>query len=334
MTPENAAEKKDHGHRFLRGPAMEQPSELLTSLQTESVADGASLQTPNSVQKYMGGVFFVLRSVRAFWQRYVDVFLGAVLVLAGALKGQQLLTDPSMGLASGFPRALLIGAAAFELAFGCWLFAGLYGWVTRWIALAWFTSLAAVALAQTAGGAASCACFGALHTSPWLMLSFDVAAVAALWKWSPNDHSSPRHLPLVLCLCLLPATAFLGLTGAPRNRTLFAEIDLGSLAQGGCQQQAFQCCNDSGTLVEVAAIETSCPCASIHLERTGIPAGQCLKGNVTLDLDRERDFVGDLAIEAKGLTRGGRVAFRLVIRARVNKAGLERQRWTVSMMDG
>ena len=143
------------------------------------------------VNKRWGGqmVTSVTRAARMVWQRYLDVVLGGVLVLAGALKGQQLLVDPSVGRATGFPREVLIGAAAFELAFGCWLLAGLYRRVTRWLALAWFTSLAAVSLAQALGGAPSCACLGVLHTQPWLMFSFDVAAFAALGMWSPIGHS-------------------------------------------------------------------------------------------------------------------------------------------------
>jgi hypothetical protein len=128
-------------------------------------------------------------AVRILWQRYLDVVLGAVLVLAGVLKGQQLVTDPSWGRVSGFPRELLMGAAAFELALGCWLLAGVYRRITRWIALAWFTSLAAAVLAQEIGGAPSCACFGELHTHPGQIFVFDVAAVAALWLWSPKDRS-------------------------------------------------------------------------------------------------------------------------------------------------
>jgi hypothetical protein len=149
--------------------------------------------------------------------RYLDVVLGAVLLLAGVLKGQQLLTDPSVGRATGFPRELLIGAAAFELAFGCWLLAGLYRRVTRWLALAWFTSLAAVALAQVFGGVPACPCFGELHAHPWLMFAFDVVGVAALWTWTPNDRSSGRRLPTALCLSLLSAAALFGLAGAPRD---------------------------------------------------------------------------------------------------------------------
>jgi len=89
------------------------------------------------------GCFSRWRARLADWHRYLDVVLGAVLVLAGVLKGQQLLADPSVGRASGLPRELLLGASAFELAFGCWLLAALYRRLTRWLALAWFTSLAA-----------------------------------------------------------------------------------------------------------------------------------------------------------------------------------------------
>ncbi|MGH7172658.1 MAG: MauE/DoxX family redox-associated membrane protein, partial [Gemmataceae bacterium] len=248
-----------------------------------SVAEAAPRSRGGSVQTW-GGVTSLARAVRRFFAGYLDVVLGAVLVLAGALKGQQLLTDPSVGRATGFPRELLIGAAAFELAFGCWLLAGLYRRLTRWLALAWFTSLAAVALAQALGGAPACPCFGELHTHPWLIFAFDVLAVAALRMWSPNSHFSQGRLPAALCLSLLTAGAFLGLASAPRDRTLFAEIDLGEIAQGGQKQKAFQFRNDSGAFVEVAVIETSCPCASIRLERTAVAAGQFLAGNVTLDL--------------------------------------------------
>jgi len=250
--------------------------------------------------------------------RYLDVFLGAVLVLAGALKGQQLLTDPTAGRASGFPRELLIGASAFELALGCWMLAGLYRRLTRWLALAWFTCLAAVALAQGVGGAQSCACLGELHTDPWFMFAFDVASVAALWTWGPTSSSSVRFFPLALFLSLLPAAGVISLAAVPSHVPLFAETNLGDIAQGGQKQHMFQLRNDSGIFMEVAAIETSCPCASIRLERTGIPAGQFLAGNAMLDLRPKPDFEGDLAIEAKGLRPSGKVAFVLVVRARVH----------------
>ena len=299
---------------------MEEPHLLVSLSPKNSAVDAAPLPRGDSVQTLEGGemVTSVTRAVRTVWQRYLDVGLGAVLVLAGALKGQQLLTDPSVGRATGFPREVLIGAAVFELAFGCWLLAGLYRRLSRWIALAWFTCLAAVALAQALGGAPSCACLGELHTHPWLMFSFDVVAVAALWMWSPNGHISQWRLPTTLCLSLIPAAALLGLAAPPRNQPIFAEIDLGDIMQGGQKQQSFQVRNDSGALVEVNAIETSCPCASIRLDRTAVPAGELLSGNVTLDLRRKPEFVGDLAIEAKGLTRRGHMAFALVIRAQVH----------------
>jgi hypothetical protein len=250
-------------------------------------------------------------------QRYLDTVLGAVLVLAGVLKAHQLITDPSAVRLSWLPRELVIGSAAFELAFGCWLLGGLYRRLRRWLALIWFTILAAVALIQAVGGAPACACFGELRVHPWLMFSCDVGALAALWTWSSHDYSSRRFLLTVLCLSLLPAAALLGFVGATREHTPSAEIDLGDIAKGGQEQQAFQLRNGSGAFLEVAAIETSCPCASIRLEQTGVPAGQFLAGTVTLDLRSKPKFTGNLAIEAKGFTRSGHVAFELIIWARV-----------------
>lgn len=158
---------------------MEQPSSPVSASRIESAAHAASLARGDSVQT-RGGVISCTHAACTLLQYYLDVILGAVLVLAGALKGQQLLTDPSAGRASGFPRELLIGASAFELAFGCWMLAGLYRRLTCWLALGWFTSLSAVALAQAMGGAPSCACLGELYTDPWLMFVFDLSAVAAL----------------------------------------------------------------------------------------------------------------------------------------------------------
>lgn len=297
---------------------MEQPSSLARPSLTENTADAPSLQGGDSVQMWGGGLIPRACAAWTFLQRYLDVALGLVLVVAGALKGHQLLTDASAGRASGFPRELLIGATAFELAFGCWLLAGLYRRMTRWLALAWFTSLAAVALAQAMGGAPTCACLGELHTNPWLIFAFDMAAVAALWMSGPIGSSSPRCLSLALFLSLLPAAGVISLAAVPRPESLFAEIDLGDIAQAIQKQQAFQFRNDSGTLMEISAIETSCPCASIRLERSGVPAGQFLAGTVTLDLRPKPEFTGNLVIEAKGLRSNGKVVFLLRIRAWVN----------------
>ena len=103
-----------------------------------------------------------------------------------------------------------------------------------------------------------------------------------------------------LCLSLVTAAGLLAWPVFLAQQPLFAEIDLGDIAQGGQKQQAFQFRNDRGKLVDVAMIETSCPCASIHLEQTEIRAGEFLAGDVTLDLQSKPEFVGKLAIEVRG----------------------------------
>lgn len=298
---------------------MGQLDESERASRTEIATYGSPLPRGDSVQKREEMAIAILRAAQTFLQNYLDLILATVLLLAGALKERQLLTDPFAGRASGFPRELLIGSSAFELAFGSWLLAGLYRPLTRWLALAWFANLAAVTLAQAVGGVPSCACFGALQTSPWLLFAFDVAAVAALLMWSPCGHVSRWRFLAALCLSLSPAALF-GLDGSPRAQTMFAEIDLGEMPQARQKQHAFQLRNYSGAFVEVAAVETSCPCASIRLERTGIPAGQSLAGAVRLNMGREPDFVGDLAIKATGLTRQGQVAFVLLAWVRVCKS--------------
>jgi len=298
----------------------------LVKLPLAGSADDASRQRDKdgelSGERLRGWVQWRRAALGVLYQ-YLDIVLGAVLTLAGVLKARQLLENPLVGRAGGLPRWLLFCVAAFELGFGLWLLAGLYRRATRWLCLLWFTSLAAVALAQALGGVASCACFGDLHTHPLLMFLFDGTAVVLLWNWTPRDHcssnraSSRWRLPLILALALLAAVGLIGLAGAAPNRPVVAEITLGNTAQGGETQQAFRCINDSGEFMEVASIETSCACATISLERPGVPPGQSLAGTVKLDLRQKPEFVGNLVIEARGLTRRGRVAFLIETRATV-----------------
>lgn len=135
--------------------------------------------------------------------------------------------------------------------------------------------------------------------------------------WGPIGPSSARFFPFALFLSVLPAAGLLGLAAVLSSEPLFAQIALGDIEQGGQKQQAFQVRNESGVSVEVATIETSCLCASVRLERTRIHAGELLVGDVTLSMRAKLRFLGDLAIEAKGLTRNGKVAFVLLIRAHV-----------------
>lgn len=122
----------------------------------------------------------------------VRIALGLLLLVAAALKGYQLATEPVLAphvdgpwWATGLTallasRWLLLGAVEFELFFGLWLLAGLYPRQTRALAIGCFALFAAVSLFKALSGAASCGCFGKVAVSPWLTLALDIFAAVVL----------------------------------------------------------------------------------------------------------------------------------------------------------
>ena len=117
----------------------------------------------------------------------VRIVLGSVLVVASFLKGFDLLTDPLAGHDFLGPRWLLIVLVGFEWGLGLWLLAGFHPRLTRWVAIACFAVFAGTTLTMALAGESSCGCFGRVRVSPWLTLSFDLAAVGALLSFPPNE---------------------------------------------------------------------------------------------------------------------------------------------------
>ena len=115
----------------------------------------------------------------------VRIVLGSVLVVASFLKGFDLLTDPLAGYDVIGPRWLLIVLVGFEWGLGLWLLAGFHPRLTRWVAIACFSVFAGTTLMMALAGESSCGCFGRVRVSPWLTLSFDLAAVGALLSFPP-----------------------------------------------------------------------------------------------------------------------------------------------------
>jgi hypothetical protein len=111
--------------------------------------------------------------------------LGVVLLTAAVLKTHQLATGPAEHSLFTY-RWLLIGLVEFELALGLWLLAGVYLEQARIAALAAFYEFGSVSLYQALSGEESCGCFGEVAVNPWHTLLFDLAALAALWRWHPN----------------------------------------------------------------------------------------------------------------------------------------------------
>ena len=92
--------------------------------------------------------------------------LGTLLIVAAALKGHQLLTEPLANQDVWSYRPVLILLVECELALGLWLVSGLLPRLAWLTALACFSFFCVVTLYKALTGAASCGCFGAVRVPP------------------------------------------------------------------------------------------------------------------------------------------------------------------------
>ena len=112
--------------------------------------------------------------------------LGTLLIVAGALKGWQLLTEPVANINIWTWRPFMVLQVDFELALGIWLLSGLFKKAAWLAAISCFSLFSAVTLYKGLSGAESCGCFGTVHVNPWLTLfAIDLPAVIALSIFRP-----------------------------------------------------------------------------------------------------------------------------------------------------
>ncbi len=112
--------------------------------------------------------------------------LGALLIVAGALKGWQLLTEPVANNSIWSYRPFLILTVDFELALGIWLLSGLFKKAAWLVALICFSLFSFITLYRGLTGAESCGCFGSVHVNPWVTLfAIDIPSVIGLLVFRP-----------------------------------------------------------------------------------------------------------------------------------------------------
>ncbi len=144
--------------------------------------------------------------------RLLHVVLGLVLVTAGAIK---LYEFASKTQDESLSALILMTFSEAEVLGGIWLLGGFHTARAHAFAIAVFAGLAIAGLLQIVAGKCSCGCFGTLPVSPWLVLIFDVTAVAALLRFRPADLSASialddSILPGVVGLLLLAAIVAVG----------------------------------------------------------------------------------------------------------------------------
>ena len=112
--------------------------------------------------------------------------LGALLIVAGVLKGWQLLTEPVANNSIWSYRPFLILTVEFELALGIWLLCGLFKKAAWLAALICFSLFSFITLYKGLSGAESCGCFGSVHVNPWVTLfAIDLPVLIALSIFRP-----------------------------------------------------------------------------------------------------------------------------------------------------
>jgi len=243
----------------------------------------------------------------------VPLGLGLVLLLAAALKTEQLATGHSMENSFFTSRWSLTVLIELELALGLWLLVGLYAPLSRRVALACFSAFAAVSFQQALSGKASCSCFGAVSIRPWSMFLFDLVAIAALWFWHPKRNTCAgterRRSALswraagfgLLCV---PAGILMAVAGAqaspPALTALPQPIDVGTVQLGGWKQATFTLTNSSTEPLAVARIETSCPCLKIQLPKAPVAPGEITTCGILIDLRTAPVKPGRFSLEASG----------------------------------
>jgi hypothetical protein len=124
---------------------------------------------------------------------WLPVLVGALVVIAGLAKAHQILTGPlTNAFQSPVERWLPVSLMASEVAFGLWLWSGLYPRRARTLAIALFSVYLAVSLFQALSGSATCGCFGNVPMSPWFTATMDTAVIIALCHWHPPGTGDPR----------------------------------------------------------------------------------------------------------------------------------------------
>jgi hypothetical protein len=96
-------------------------------------------------------------------------------------------------------------------------------------------------------------------------------------------------------------------------------LDLGVVSQRGQKQETVWLTNGTNEPVEVAGVQTSCPCLKVDIKQRLIGALEKVSARVLLDLAGEPDFVGNLGIDVNGVKDTGKIAFAFVVNVQVHR---------------
>jgi hypothetical protein len=138
----------------------------------------------------------------------LGIFPGAILLVAGVLKGYDLLANarPEFGLSSTTPLGLVVAAIGVELIAGLWLVSGMGQRAARIAGMICFAVFACVSLFWAVNGEVSCGCFGRMHLNPWWSFSLDLFAATLLWTCRPGklkDRAGSQRRSIALASAVI-----------------------------------------------------------------------------------------------------------------------------------
>jgi hypothetical protein len=122
-------------------------------------------------------------------QDMVRFAVAAILVVAAALKGYQLSTEPALSRTLLESRWFLVSVVECELLLAIWLLSSIRIRVAWGISTVCFATFAAVSLIKGVKGEASCGCFGRVPVNPWITFALDAVVVTALLAWWPGPQT-------------------------------------------------------------------------------------------------------------------------------------------------
>ncbi len=151
------------------------------------------------------------RTITARMSAVVLAILGLVLLFAAAMKAYTPVSEAPEKAGWLSRPAVILAAIEMEIALGVWLLSGIRRRLAWRAALGCFMVFACVSAYNGLIGAASCGCFGQLHTNPWHTAAFDATAVAALLLFRPRSNpadaaSSKRKIFVAMAIALVCAS--------------------------------------------------------------------------------------------------------------------------------
>jgi hypothetical protein len=249
--------------------------------------------------------------------------VGLVLLSAAAIK----VFYPAEVISRPFDsKWIAMVLAELELFLGLWLWIGLWAAASRLTMLALFSAFAVFNWTEAQAGAVSCACLGGIGLSPWMALGLDAVVVALLLCWRPLAASIGTRGQVGLGTLIFSLGAVIAIWPGDTKKTeelleIFPRVlDLGSLPQGTSATSEFVVRNTSSESVSISQVESSCPCLHIGLPAEPVAPGAQVRGEATLDMSREPNFTGNLAVELRAKTVDNKPAFGMVVRAEVHHA--------------